>query len=95
MAEHNLVGKVEQDLAEGERRCVRRHSRKDQGGVWQKAPAKSGHSQVTTAKEAIHLKWPLGGGGGDSSLESDEPVKSGRRVPESKRAPYKCASRGA
>ena len=62
-AEHNLVGKVKEDLAEGERQCVRRHSRKDQGGVSQKVQAKSGHSQETTAKEPIYPKWPLGSRG--------------------------------
>ena len=39
-AEHNLVGKVEEDLVEGERGDVKRHSRKDHGDVSQKAQAK-------------------------------------------------------
>ena len=61
-AEHNLLSKVKEDIAEGERRYVQRHSRKDQGCVAE-GTSKNGHSQETTAKEAIHPKWLLGNQG--------------------------------
>ena len=76
-AEHNLVGKVEEDLAEGERRCFRRHSRKDQGGVSQKAQAKTVIAKGLRLRRLSTRSGYYGAEGGDSSLESDEPVKSG------------------